>query len=62
MTPALVLIVYLDGTWRIELAQPDDGCGEQGDDYHIVTIPVTELLAAIEAAKVKAAIPRPRLE
>jgi hypothetical protein len=62
MTPDLVLIVYLDGTWRIEPAHPDDGCGEQGDDYHILTIPVGELMTAIEAARTKAATPKPQWE
>jgi hypothetical protein len=54
------MIVYLDGTWRIE--PTSTGCLPEGDEYCIATIPVGEIQAAIEAATIKAAIPKPRWE
>jgi hypothetical protein len=61
MTPDLVLIVWMDQPWRIEPAATGD-CLTEGDEYCIATIPVGELLTAIEAAKVQAAIPKPKWE
>ena len=47
--PGLVLVVFIDGSWRIEPADDNDGC--EGDEYCITAIPEKELMAAFEKAR-----------